>query len=205
MNDGSIHPPARGTALAHSDVMPQMREAGAGPALRSRPAVRDARLLTFLDGWLAFRGERVMPKRSDIRPMDFPSLLPHIYLYRRDDDGASYRCVLAGEEIHFAWRTPIMGCDVRDMFPPAELQRILRRWGRALEEPAALYAFVRASDGGSAAERLLLPVSDADGSARFLFGITIYQRRQEQRPEDVAPPPEALFYALDSLDAGAGR
>jgi hypothetical protein len=43
--------------------------------------------------WLAKRGTRVMPARSDINPADFPLLLPYLVLVESVDDQFRYRLV----------------------------------------------------------------------------------------------------------------
>jgi hypothetical protein len=43
--------------------------------------------------WLAKRGARSMPARSDIDPADIPALLPHIFLVHKSDGQFRFRLV----------------------------------------------------------------------------------------------------------------
>lgn len=192
--------PAAGAAGPAGPAAMSLAEAADGADWgRGRPPVRDPRVLEFLDGWLRFRGARAMPRRSDIMPMSFPRLLPNLYLYERYDGAGNFRCVLAGEEIHTVWRRPIMGLDVREMFAPADLRRILTRWNRVLDGPAALHGHYRSTDEARTAERLLLPVSDEDGAPRFVFGITLYRLGGDTVGNDTAPNTDLQFYRLSGL------
>lgn len=182
-------------------VMP--RPSDDGRLHQGSPTVRDPCLTRFLQGWLRFRGERTMPRRQDIDPFAFPDLLARIYLYERQAGGDSFRCVLAGEEIHRAWNGPIMGRDVADLFSAADLPRVLARWSFVLDRPAALYGYHRDPATSASAERLLLPVSDDAGAGRFVFGATAYQRDLTDAGSGITPPPEVLFYALSGLSAEA--
>ena len=172
-----------------------------GPLLSGRPDVRDARLLEFLEGWLSFRGGRLMPRRRDVQPMTFPRLLSMSYIYERIDDGKSFRCVLAGEEIHFAWGRPIQGSDVRDTFSAEDLPRVMQRWNRALDEPSMLFGRHILPGTHKSVERLLAPLSDDAGRPCFLIGVTVYRRAETEVDSATTPTPKAHFHNLTTLDA----
>ena len=49
--------------------------------------------------WLAKRGDRAMPFRSDIRPTEIPALLPYLIINEVVDNGEDFRIRLYGTEL----------------------------------------------------------------------------------------------------------
>jgi hypothetical protein len=60
---------------------------------------RDPDLHALYEYWNTLRGDRPMPKRTDIDPVDIPKLLPYIVMYTVLPDGGGYTIRLVGEEI----------------------------------------------------------------------------------------------------------
>jgi hypothetical protein len=60
---------------------------------------RDADLRALYAYWNALRGDRSMPQRADIDPVDIPKLLPYIVMYTVLPDRGGYTIRLVGEEI----------------------------------------------------------------------------------------------------------
>ena len=58
-----------------------------------------ARVRTFYEYWERLRGDRAMPKRQDVDPVEIWSLLPYVHLseWHTDPDGIFFR--IAGTEI----------------------------------------------------------------------------------------------------------
>lgn len=61
--------------------------------------IADARLRALFDYWAGKRGERAMPARADLDPLEIPTLLPIIGLVDVLDGGARFRYRLVGTEI----------------------------------------------------------------------------------------------------------
>jgi hypothetical protein len=66
----------------------------AGPVPDDRPVLAE-----LFDYWSGIRGDRRMPRRSDIDPAQFPKLLPHVMLVDIDADVEDLRFRLAGAAI----------------------------------------------------------------------------------------------------------
>ena len=61
--------------------------------------IADARLRALFGYWAEKRGERAMPARADLDPLEIPTLLPIIGLVDVLDGGARFRYRLIGTEI----------------------------------------------------------------------------------------------------------
>jgi hypothetical protein len=71
-------------------------EAAAEACFLAEPRHPKIRLLHAY--WQTQRGDRLMPARADIDPIDFPTLLPHILMYNVDRPGR-YTVRLVGEAV----------------------------------------------------------------------------------------------------------
>src|SRR5262245_6013493 len=69
--------------------------------------------------WLAKRGTRAMPARSELDPVEFRRLLPHIMLVDVLPPPDFYRVRLSGEAINEFYGGSIAGRCPRDYLPPA--------------------------------------------------------------------------------------
>jgi hypothetical protein len=164
-----------------------------------RPQVRDERLSQFLDAWLAMRGEHRMPRRRDVDPQLITPLLPYVWIYRWLADEGTFRCELAGESIHDAWRGPIMGRTIDTMFSQSDFEAMRQRWLAILQGPAVMYGR-QGSGSHKLAERLICPISDDTRRAAAVFGISIYSI---ETPGDlkleIGPSVDYSFHPVDSL------
>lgn len=85
------------SAPATTDFGP---EAGTAPnAAGFGDALTSARLRALRDYWLELRGDRQMPSRQDIDPIDIPHLLAHLVLVDVFSDPLRFRYRLIGTEI----------------------------------------------------------------------------------------------------------
>ncbi|RVU34767.1 PAS domain-containing protein [Hwanghaeella grinnelliae] len=123
--------------------------------------------------WNDIRGDRQMPARSDIDPMEIRSALPCIWIYERADDGV-FRCRLAGEEINTANGRSIQGLTAREIIGPKFDQILSKRWAYILDTPAIFHGNTTNSPARRVVERMCLPLSDAEGNPRFNMGVTDY-------------------------------
>src|ERR1700722_17602796 len=62
-------------------------------------APRDADLCALFAYWQRKRGERLMPARADIDPLEFRKQLPHVMLYNAEGLGGAYTIRLVGGAI----------------------------------------------------------------------------------------------------------
>jgi hypothetical protein len=69
---------------------------------------RDANLRALYEYWNMLRGDRAMPRRADIDPVEIPKLLPYLVMYTVAPGGGGYTIRLVGEEIvGFAGRSAV--------------------------------------------------------------------------------------------------
>ena len=123
--------------------------------------------------WDAVRGDRVMPERRDIDPLELRRTLPRTWIYEREDN-MDFRCRLAGEEINTAYGRPIQNRLARDVIGPKFDEVVRPRWDYALDRGALYHGFSKSSAAGPTIERLCVPLADKDGRPRFVFGVSEY-------------------------------
>lgn len=153
--------------------------------------IQDPRLARLADYWQSKRGDRPIPYRADIDPVDFPRLLPNVWLVQYDPVQDRFLYRLSGEEIRRVHPGIAFGRYIDEFLSPQALARI---------QP--LYREVLGLDGGpptilhmhgfiyriieyalsATGERLVLPLLDGDGEPRFIFGATLY--RFDPLPKD---------------------
>ena len=73
--------------------------------------IPDKRLTMLYQYWLQRRGDRAMPARRDLDPVDIPTLLPHLMLAEVGDD-VDFRYRLAGTAVTRAAGTELTGRSV---------------------------------------------------------------------------------------------
>lgn len=69
-------------------------------ALRER--IRHPRLVEWLDYWVTLKGERKIPLRSELNPVDIPRLLANIIINEVERDPLRFRIRLEGEAVSAA-------------------------------------------------------------------------------------------------------
>jgi len=68
-----------------------------GEIARFRAAIGDTAALAFFDYWLSKCGDREIPQKSQIDPVEIPRLLPGIFIEEWDPAAGQSRIRLAGE------------------------------------------------------------------------------------------------------------
>lgn len=118
------------------------------------------------DYWNKQRGERVMPSRSDLDPLDIPRLLRGITLVDvkcHDPLQLIYRLV-GTREVEFRGQDPT-GMSVADSFRGPSAENAMRSYGVVIErrEPMFRRDFLDSQSGHSVREeRIFLPLSNDD-------------------------------------------
>ncbi|WP_419904740.1 PAS domain-containing protein [Kiloniella sp.] len=67
------------------------------------------------DYWNQKRGDRIAPARVDIDPLDFPSLLPYLCMYKVHLDPLEYETTLMGTSVVDMWGVDYTGKLVKDI------------------------------------------------------------------------------------------
>ncbi|MFY7959425.1 MAG: PAS domain-containing protein [Elsteraceae bacterium] len=84
-------------------------------ALYGAPVSLDPRILAFLEYWRSARGDKPMPTRADVDPLEMPKgLLRHTLLVDVVDQGERFKFRLVGSEIEDASKLRLTGAFVGD-------------------------------------------------------------------------------------------
>ena len=135
--------------------------------------IRHRSLKAVLAHWVDARGEEIMPRRSDIDPLEMVEALSSAWIYRLEDDGDFY-CRLAGSDIDRAWGRCITNHAAVDIIGPDYEGRVKPRWLFMLRKPAALHQpFMKGSET-KAVERLVLPIANEHGKPCQVLGVSQY-------------------------------
>ena len=149
----------------------------------SPEACSSRRVMSLYTYWQRMRGDRVMPKRSDIDPVDLWALLPYIHLseWHSDPEGVLFRVV--GTEIVASAGHEYRGRWLHDILPdPADLEQIMTIYHRAIATRVPIFgrtdrATVRL--GVEIFEWVLCPLSEDGKTITHFIGLEDYisQRR----------------------------
>lgn len=190
--------------------------AGAGLDLAGlREAISEAETRRFLDAWLGWRGDRLVPARSAVNPADIVACLDLLTLYEvADADHVIFR--LAGSRLRMANVVAFeaTGRNYKDLTAPEDWPARSRRFMDMSRLPCGGFMMLRlAGPEGPAAmlECLNLPVrpGDADGQCQMICCNTVVGRRLHygQAPRLRTVPAVEGFVYVDvgaGLPAGAG-
>lgn len=138
-----------------------------------RAALCAPELIQLFDYWQALRGDRPMPRWSDIRPEQIAPVLPRIWAWRLVE-GDALHLRLVGEKILEVMQRNVRGKAPEDLYPAAEAATIRARLLKVARLPACSYTIGDIFDGAEkvgTGERLALPYSDA-GDARGIIGAS---------------------------------
>lgn len=170
------------------------------------PVFRDPRFLILLRHWASNRAGLVMP-RTALDPVDIRACLAHIWLaqYLPDEDSFVFR--LAGERVNEAWGTTITGKRSEEFMPAASAVTATQIYRRILFTPAVHVGYRRiepAERQEKGAERLVVPLSDADGGPWGIVGMSLYHFNPVTEAD--LPPyvgPDVTYYPCAGLPPGS--
>jgi len=129
--------------------------------------ISDPRLKRFFDYWKACRGERTMPARADIDPLDFQYVLGHVALIDVETgDRQRYRFRVDGSTIADLCGLDLTGKYLDEATAPAERTGLERSYGElvTLGQPIHYTGMRNWEKRSCGVEGLLLPLSQ-DGKA----------------------------------------
>lgn len=146
--------------------------------------IRDARLRRFADYWLSRRGDRLMPRRRDIDPVDIPFVLPWIWMIDYEAESRRFLCRLAGEQINAFLCNNIDGHYIRghyldEYIPARALPTLMERYLTIVDRKVMMHASGLFSTRSFHAdgERIAFPLSEDDREVTTLVGATLYGNR----------------------------
>jgi hypothetical protein len=138
--------------------------------------IQDHRLRRFYDYWLEKRGERRMPARRDIDPLDFPYVLGHLMLIDVLRDPQRFRVRLHGTNVVARMHYDMTG-KLLDEVPRPEWRAYVLDRCRGLAargEPLLLMNDLTLDGWSSRYEALWLPFSEDGVSVTLLVCAMIY-------------------------------
>ena len=131
--------------------------------------------------WLERRGERSLPARGDIDPVDIPQLLPHIALTEIVPSPGGkeprFRYRLAGTEIEQRFGCPLTNCFLDELKEGEYLTYIQSLYRQLMTDLAPVYSESSFETGDSnilLAKRLMLPLSDDQQSVNMVLSGVVY-------------------------------
>jgi hypothetical protein len=144
--------------------------------------IREARLRRLYAYWLERRGNRRMPARRDIDPLDFPYILGSILLVDVVRDPPCFRVRLHGTELVRLAAYELTGKRLDELPSSAYRTYVLERCRGLVEtgEPALVH-HDRVLDGRRRRyEALWLPFADDGDAVTMLLCALIYENRRER-------------------------
>lgn len=129
--------------------------------------------------WLAKKGDRIAPSRSDIDPSEIKKLLPYIGLADVERNPLRFRYRLIGTEITTAYGHELTGRYLDEADLNAHEREIIEEYQRVVErcEPAcATWEYARDDGRHIRYERLALPLSSDGRTVDMLFGGAVFDK-----------------------------
>jgi hypothetical protein len=152
-------------------------------------------LLKLFDYWQGVRGDRLMPKWSDIKPEEIAIVLPHIWAWRitGDDD---IRLRLMGETVYQALSRDVRGKTPEDLYPmpaSAEIRTRLLQVGRLPTCSFTSGDLLHGSEKIGTGRRLALPYSDGERGIGIIGASTIVPQEDPKTGLPRPINPKAFF------------
>lgn len=134
------------------------------------PHPKAARLLEAWNGW---RGDRSVPDRADVDPVDIPDLLPNLILL--DVEGDDFRFRLVGEQVASRYGGRLKGRLISDVMSGPGLDETLYEHRRCAEDRRAVIVSqereLATADDRRAYMRLILPLGNDGPRASHIVGV----------------------------------
>lgn len=173
-----------------TDIATYSSSNGRGFGVVAEPA-----LLRIADYWASIRGDRALPRRNDVDPLDIPWALPEIFLVDYDRELETYRYRVAGSEIEavfkpFTGRNTMRSATLQTMLPRKAAALVHERWRPLAENGDIVYMsglIYHAADRTPIGSRILLPLSDRDDL--LPTGLLGFTRCEWIAPSDLPEPP----------------
>lgn len=129
------------------------------------------KLQELFDYWQDKRGDRPMPRRLDIDPIDLRQMLPHIFLVDVETGAQRFRYRLVGTELTTIMGRELKGAYIDEMpflfrkFALPAYEEVISRRAPCYKEINALEAFFTIRY-----KRLMLPLSENGTDINMILG-----------------------------------
>ncbi|MEQ8586434.1 MAG: PAS domain-containing protein [Thalassobaculaceae bacterium] len=133
--------------------------------------------------WESKRGDRRMPARADLDPLDFPALLPNVILMDVMPADGRLKVRLVGTLVVQMFGGDYTGMYLDEIDFGEMRQKILDDYGAAAKEAKAIFTDHRFRKLGGHTfdiERVVLPLSDDGEHATMLMALLDFTQREER-------------------------
>lgn len=134
--------------------------------------------------WQRLRGDRTMPARRDIDPVDIPGLLPYVLLVDVDDEPVAFRYRLVGSIIVSRSVRDYTGMNMTDLpaqRPPSRLWDLYLRSVTERQPVAMLIPRLGHEEDPAYSVSILAAPLSSDGTVvDMLFGIVDFSRLRDE-------------------------
>jgi hypothetical protein len=129
--------------------------------------------------WIDKRGDRLLPGRRDIDPVEIPrKILPNLQIIEVVDGGARFRYRLIGTATVEAYGEDFTGRYADEMFP-ADLRDFIHGiYGQVCGSKAPLYLknrYVTSKNFKLASKRIYMPLSDDNVHVHHILGVLRFE------------------------------
>jgi hypothetical protein len=170
-------------SLRSGEISKRLPELGAertfgNDIIMSAAECTSSRVRALYDYWERIRGDRTMPRRQDIDPVDIWSLLPYVHLseWHTNPDGVFFRIAgteivaTAGREFRGRWLSDV---DTNE----ADLEQIMALYYRVVATRVPIFGRTDSSTlrlGVEFFEWVLCPLSDNGKTVTHFLGLEDY-------------------------------
>lgn len=129
----------------------------------------------ILQHWNEIKGDRVAPKRSDLRPQNFPSYLGYMQLV--DVDGESFRYRLVGNKLVDAFGSNFTGKTVDELFSAQKAAFFNNLYAeiRDRRRPLRMQCDYNAGQGlFFSSDRIYCPISQDGENTTTIWGVLTF-------------------------------
>lgn len=130
--------------------------------------------------WLGLRGTRLMPRFSDIDPVEIPGALSRLYILDVLP-GGDFIYRLAGEDVSERYGASLKGKRISEIYPNGDTEAIISRWQMVATEGVCCFTktvHATARNKQIAACRLLLPLGEPDLPAQHVLGVLSFEEAE---------------------------
>ncbi len=144
------------------------------------PPYDDPMLQRLYATWSSKHRAGLLPARTDVDPLDFPELLPFIFLVdvERDGDGQRFRYRLLGTRLFDSLGEDATGKLVEETFPAhyaVEINAVYRQVAESGEPHCWAYTVPMAKRDHIRYRRLICPLASDGKTIDALIGVVSYQ------------------------------
>ena len=144
--------------------------------------IEEPEIRKMADYWSRRRGERSLPRRTDIDPIDIPWALSRIFLVDYEPDERTFRYRIAGDAIEQMFRPYTNGASIKGktlhQILPRDVSRLVHeRWLPMITDRSVLYMrgpVYQAENRKALGARIVLPLGDgSDDVIVGALGLTV--------------------------------